>query len=141
MNNEIIRFIKFSIVGFSGFIVDFGITALLHEVLGVGPYVSNIMGFTIAATTNYILNRTWTFGSDNPNIQAEFIRYIIVSVVGLGINNLILAAYMELVNLDLVITPSLILSSFWIAKTLATGVVMFWNYFINKFFTFRQKSN
>ena len=71
----IIKFIKFGIVGFSGLLVDFGITYLFKEVFKVQRFVANAIGFLTAASSNYILNRVWTFNSDNPEVAVEFGKF------------------------------------------------------------------
>ena len=62
------QFLKFCIVGGSGVFVDFGITYLCKEWLRLNKYVANSLGFLCASTTNYILNRIWTFHNENPDI-------------------------------------------------------------------------
>ncbi|HQQ02123.1 MAG TPA: GtrA family protein [Bacteroidales bacterium] len=84
------KFIKFLIVGFSGLIVDYGITAFSKEILKIQRFIANAMGFVCAATSNYYLNRIWTFSSTNPQILKEFSYFFIISLIGLGINSLIL---------------------------------------------------
>ena len=59
------QFLKFCIVGGSGVFVDFGITYLCKEWLRLNKYVANSLGFLCASTTNYILNRIWTFHNEN----------------------------------------------------------------------------
>jgi putative flippase GtrA len=53
----LLKFIKFCLVGFSGIFVDFGITYFFKEVVKIQKYVANAIGFSLAATTNYFLNR------------------------------------------------------------------------------------
>lgn len=38
--------------------------------------------------TNYIWNRLWTFHSENQDIPTEYLSFFIISLIGLGINNL-----------------------------------------------------
>ncbi|MDZ4203659.1 MAG: GtrA family protein, partial [Bacteroidales bacterium] len=90
MNPLILKFIKFSLVGFSGLFVDFGITWWLKERMKVQKYLANAAGFIIAASTNYTLNRIWTFESNNPHIATEYARFVIAVTIGLGINSLVL---------------------------------------------------
>ncbi len=71
-----LKFVKFSLVGFSGVFVDFGITFLAKENFRIQKYIANAMGFTMAATSNYMLNRIWTFHSTNPNVMLEFSRFL-----------------------------------------------------------------
>ncbi|MDY0370464.1 MAG: GtrA family protein, partial [Bacteroidales bacterium] len=68
------RFVKFGLVGFSGMLIDFGITYITKEKLGWQKYISNATGFLLAASSNYLLNRIWTFRSVNPAILIEYSR-------------------------------------------------------------------
>ena len=59
----IVQFIKFCLVGGSGVFVDFGITWFFKEICHINKYIANSIGFVCAATSNYLLNRIWTFES------------------------------------------------------------------------------
>ncbi|MFH1160426.1 MAG: GtrA family protein [bacterium] len=121
----LLKFVKFGIVGFSGVIVDFSITFLCKEYLKIQKYISNAIGFTIAATTNYMMNRVWTFESHNPNIMIEFTRFFIIALIGLGINSAIVWAMSGKLKVN-----------FYISKLVATVVVTAWNFLINAYYTF-----
>jgi putative flippase GtrA len=121
----LLKFIKFSLVGFSGVFVDFGTTAFCKEILKIQKYVANTFGFVLAASTNYILNRVWTFHSNNPNIMLEFTRFFMISLIGLGINLLIIW-----------IMSGKFKVNFYISKLVATLVVVLWNFLINAYYTF-----
>jgi len=121
----IYKFIKFGIVGFSGLFVDFGITYLLKEKLKVQKYVANGMGFMCAASSNYILNRIWTFHSQNPNIGLEYGKFILISIIGLAINTLVLWFLVSKFKLN-----------FYLSKLFAIAVVTLWNFIMNFLFTF-----
>lgn len=121
----LLKFIKFCIVGFSGVFVDFGITFLFKEVFKVQKYISNAIGFTTAATTNYFLNRIWTFKSTNPQIALEYSEFLLISLIGLVINTLILYLLVSRMKLN-----------FYLSKAFAIGVVTIWNFFANALFTF-----
>ena len=85
----LVKFIKFGIVGFSGVFIDIGITYACKEWLKIQKYISNSIGFAAAASSNYFLNRTWTFRSKDPDIAVEYTEFLVISLVGLGITNLI----------------------------------------------------
>lgn len=119
------KFIKFGVVGFSGLIVDFGLTWLSKEHLKIQKYLANAIGFSFAATSNYYLNRIWTFKSENPEIALEFSQFILVSLIGLAINTLILWLIVTRLRFN-----------FYISKVFAIIVVMLWNFFANLLFTF-----
>lgn len=119
------KFIKFAIVGLSGVFVDFGLTALSKEVLKIQKFIANAIGFLAAATSNYYLNRIWTFRSNNPEIGIEFGHFFLISLIGLGINTLILW---------LIVTRWK--TNFYLSKIFAAAVVTLWNFGANAFFTF-----
>ncbi len=121
----LLKFVKFCLVGLSGVIVDFGITFFCKEILKIQKYISNAFGFCIAATSNYILNRIWTFQSDNPNITLEFTRFFFISLIGLGINLLIIWAMVGKLKVN-----------FYLSKLVATIIVTLWNFLINAYYTF-----
>ncbi|MCL1822332.1 MAG: GtrA family protein [Prolixibacteraceae bacterium] len=122
------KFIKFCLVGFSGLAVDFGTTWLLKEKARINRYVANGCGFMLAATSNYILNRNWTFGSRNPDIGAEYFSFFMISLVGLGINSLILWTFSDKLKWN-----------FYLSKVCATIVATLWNFSMNFLFTFPTK--
>ncbi len=119
------KFLKFGAVGFSGVFIDFGITYLCKEVLKIQKFISNGIGFCIAATSNYILNRIWTFESTNDQIGLEFIEFFGISLIGLSINTFTLWILNEKLKWN-----------FYFSKLCAIGVATLWNFFANYFFTF-----
>ena len=121
----ILKFIKFCLVGFSGVFVDFGTTFICKEFLKIQKYISNSIGFTLAATTNYMLNRVWTFHSQNPHIGQEFTRFFMIALIGLGINLLIVWTMSGKFKVN-----------FYVSKLVATLLVTTWNFLINAYFTF-----
>ena len=119
------KLIKFCFVGFSGMIIDFGLTFLCKEKIRMNKYVSNAIGLLSAATSNYYLNRIWTFHSLNPAIAVEYSKFIFFSIIGLGLNTLII--WLLIKKLDM---------NFYVSKLFAIFVVTFWNFFINLAYTF-----
>lgn len=119
------KLIKFGLVGFSGLFVDFGFTWLCKEKLRIQKYVSNAIGFTLAASTNYMFNRIWTFQSSNPEIFSEYSEFLLISMVGLLINTLILWLIVSRLKFN-----------FYLSKLFAIAVVTLWNFAMNLMFTF-----
>lgn len=122
------KFIKFGIVGLSGVVVDFAFTYICKEWIKIPKYIANAIGFTIAAISNYIFNRIWTFHSHNPEITIEFIKFFVISLIGLAINTIILWILVSKFN-----------RRFYISKLFAIGVVMIWNFIANLIYTFASQ--
>ena len=121
----ILKFLKFCVVGVSGTVIDFGLTWLCKEIFKIPKFLANAIGFVVAATNNYILNRIWTWGSTNEQIGIEYTKFFFVSLIGLGLNTLILYIFTEKIKMN-----------FYVSKVIATGFVMLWNFFANNYFTF-----
>lgn len=129
INNKNFRqFIKFSFVGASGTLVDWIFYFILTRWFHLFYLIAKTISFVIAAINNYILNRKWTFRSQEKNITKEFIKFLIVSLVGLAFNTLIMY----------IVVDKLRYNDF-IGLILATAIVMFWNFLANKFWTFKEK--
>lgn len=78
----IAQFIKFCVVGGSGVVVDFAITYLLKEKLRLNKYIANSTGFVCAASTNYLLNRLWTFQSHDPQVTRQYMLFLAIALDG-----------------------------------------------------------
>jgi putative flippase GtrA len=122
----ILKFLKFCLVGASGMIIDFGTTWLLKEKVHLNKYISNSSGFILAATSNYLFNRRWTFHNDDPHIVVQYSSFIGISLIGLAINNLVIYFLHGKLKYN-----------FYISKLIAVVVVTIWNFGMNFLFTFR----
>lgn len=135
-----LKFLKFGIVGASGAVIDFGLTALCKGILGIPELLANAIGFTLAATSNYYLNRVWTWKSKSKDVGIEYAKFFFVSLIGLGLNSLIVFLLKDISIIPRFINTTLDWD-FWIAKIIATAIVMVWNFLANNFFTFRKKKH
>jgi putative flippase GtrA len=116
---------KFGAVGATGVVIDFSTTWICKEKLKIQKYVANAVGFTVAASSNYFLNRWWTFHSNNPELAIEYSRFLFFSVIGLGMNTAVIWFLVSKRKFN-----------FYFSKLLAIGLVTIWNFFINLMFTF-----
>ncbi len=146
-----VRFLKFSVVGTIGAVVDFGTLYLLHVVVGLPIVLANTCSFTAAVLSNFTWNRYWTYpDSRSKPVRTQLLQFFVVNIAGWGINTgiLVLLRYpcVSLVgtvtrSLALYLSPELLYKlGYNLAKAVATGVVLFWNFFVNRFWTYSDVS-
>ncbi len=121
------QFIKFAIVGAIGTVVDVTILVFLREVVGLNVYIANFFSFTAAVLNNFNLNSRWTFGDQEKQPTRQLVQFFIVSVIGLGLSQALLFFFYDVVGLH-----------YLIAKCLGILIVLFWNFFANRFWTFKE---
>ena len=122
------QFIKFGVVGFASFLIDFGLYALFTRVFGVYYLTAKVSSFCIAAVNSYLLNRAWTFRSRDPDRLRQGLQFLVVASIGAALN----------VTIMYVLYGRLHLHD-KLAFVIATGIVMFWNFLINRAWTFRHR--
>lgn len=120
------QLIKFALVGITGMGLDFGTTWLLKEKVKINKFVANAAGFSIAVVNNFILNKYWTFDNQNPIATEQFIKFLVISIVGLGINSLLLFILLKKIK-----------GNFYLVKLAVIGLVFFWNFSANYLYTFK----
>ena len=124
MKKLIEQMIKFGFVGFLCFFIDWGIMVFLTEVFGINPLISSTISFTVSVTVNYILSVTLVFETDkNANKGSQFVIFVLLSIVGLGVNELCMWLGTDLLGIHYMIT-----------KVGATAVVMVYNFITRKIF-------
>lgn len=119
-------FFKFFITGGLGFGIDYGISRILLQVVGFRLLVANSIGFLSGEIIKFLLNRTWTFHSTDPEIMMQFIKFISISLTGLVLVNAMVYYMVEKRK-----------QPFLKSKVIAMFLFMFWNFSANAYFTFR----
>ena len=119
------KVLRFGVVGAAGTVIDFGCTYLCKEILKLNKYLSNAIGFTLAATFCYFFNKYWTYQSQSPLYWREYVAFIGVSLVGLSINSTVLWLLNDKAKMN-----------FYLSKCFAIGVAGVWNFLANLLFTF-----
>lgn len=148
---EIVRFLKFAAVGTLGAVIDFGTLNLLVQVAGFPKVIANVCSFTAAVISNFIWNRLWVYPETRGEPFAkQFIQFVVVNAAGLAINTAIFYSADRWIlgeagllaspigSLAAVIGMSHFDFAYNSAKVIATGVVLFWNFFVNRLWTFRH---
>jgi putative flippase GtrA len=131
---EIERFSRFLAVGAIGTLLDFSILTFL-KLAGLPTLFANSISFTAGLANNFTWNRLWTFEDVQKNDwRTQLMQFSAVSLAGLLLNNIILLSLEHVFD-------NLSGGSEWSylpAKLVATGLVVFWNYFANRAWTFKH---
>jgi putative flippase GtrA len=139
---ELARFAKFMIVGAVGAVVDFGTFNLLNETAGLPPELSGTISFVLAICSNFIWNRYWTYpDSRTKPMGRQFIQFFVVNALGIVIRLPIIALTrtpfgqiaQQVLSLDPDAASTLGNN---VALAIAVVIVMFWNFFVNRFWTY-----
>jgi putative flippase GtrA len=79
------QFLRFGLVGLSGFVVD---TATVYALRGTtGLYIAGIVAYVLAATSNWALNRSWTFAGAMPApVIKQWFQYMLANGIGFIVN-------------------------------------------------------
>lgn len=122
--------LRFAVNGFVSFLVDYGALYVLTEFCGFYYLVSSAISFIASVTVNYLICVLWVFkGADGTGGKAKII-FIASSVVGLGINQLLMWLFVTQIGLY-----------YMIAKIIATVVVMAWNYVMKRKALYMKKKD
>lgn len=90
MKKLILQLIKFGFVGIIAAIIDVGVLVVLREILHIDVILASAISFTASVIVNYILSMKFVFKSKNQNKTNEFIIFVLLSIGGLIINQLIM---------------------------------------------------
>lgn len=143
-SQERTRFFRFAIVGIIGAIVDFGTFNLLSSLLGVRALIASVISFSAAVTSNFIWNRYWTYPeSRSKPIGQQITQFTTVNMIGLLIRTPIFAGMEPFLGKLFTTLPlSLPLSGKFLGHNIAlavvVGVVMLWNFFANRYWTYND---
>ncbi|MDO4442409.1 MAG: GtrA family protein [Slackia sp.] len=118
------QFMKFGVVGALAFVIDYGLLAFLTEVFGVNYLISATISFTASVVFNYVASMRYVFThKEGMSRKREFVIFVVLSVIGLLINNACMWAGVELLGVHYLLT-----------KIVATAIVMVWNFVTRKIF-------
>jgi dolichol-phosphate mannosyltransferase len=122
------QFTKFCLVGFFNTAIDFLVYLFLTRLFIIYFVLANACSFLVAVTWSFIFNKYWTFRNGEKKIKKQYLQFLFINVIGLILNTLILYTFVTYFNLyDL------------LAKALAIVIVLFWNFGMNRYWTFGEK--
>jgi putative flippase GtrA len=146
LRRELTRFLKFGFVGIVGAVVDFGTFNLLNAAFGVWSVLASTFSFAAAVTSNFLWNRFWTYpDSRSKPVGRQAAQFALVNLAGWAIRTPIFAfaepVFIRLVGqLHLAALPDPTQLGRNLALALAVIVVLFWNFGINRLWTYSDVS-
>ena len=128
--NLFIQFFRYTLVGGLAFVVDLVLLFVLTEYAHWHYLVSATLSFLVGLLVNYILSTQWIFRSSKiKNKKIEFILFGLIGVIGLGLNNVLLYFFTDLIGL------------YYMLSKLITAVLVYaWNFLGRRYFLFNAKN-
>ena len=143
-SKERVRFVRFAIVGALGAVIDFGVFNLLSWRFGMHEVAASVVSYITGMASNFTWNRFWTYPeSRSKHVAHQVSQFAIVNLTGLVIRTLIFAAIENPLGgffaqvLDNPPIPAEILGHN-VALAVAVGIVMLWNFFVNRIWTYND---
>lgn len=116
MKKLIAQFMKFGVVGVIAFIIDFGVMVFLTEVFAVPYLISTTIAFTVSVIFNYVASMRYVFvRKDDMSRRREFIIFVLLSVIGLVLNDVFMWLLVDFFFID-----------YRISKIITTVLVAIW---------------
>ncbi|MDD5341307.1 MAG: GtrA family protein [Patescibacteria group bacterium] len=125
---EIVRqFLKFCLVGILNTIIDYGVYLFFSRALGLYFLYANIVSVLVAMTFSFFANKYWTFGNFENKLASQYLKFFLIAIFYFILYNAIFYFSVKYLNVfDL------------LAKLVAIALGLFWNFFANKYWTFKK---
>jgi putative flippase GtrA len=143
-SKERVRFLKFATVGAVGAVIDFGVMNFFTHFFDTPLVMAGTISFLCAVTSNFLFNRYWTYpDSRSRHVLHQLGMFFLVNAAGIAIRIPILhygepplaRAFESLGHLSDALAEALARNA---TLALAVGVVMIWNFFINRYWTYND---
>lgn len=122
------QIIRFGIVGGVAFLIDYSLLYVLTEYVGLYYLHSSIISFSVSLLFNYIASIKFVFNVSHKQTHKDLMLFVVLSVIGLGINQLVMYFSSDILNIY-----------YMISKLGATAIVMVWNFVTRKYFIDHKK--
>lgn len=130
------QLVKFAIVGSSSTIVNFAVLNLMLIALHQNRYVSVTVAFLVSVVNGYIWNKRWTFRDVQAKaVHTQFTQFLLVNMVSCGLDLLFVRLISVPLETDLHLS---MVKATNLAQLVATAVLVFWNFFANRLWTFKH---
>ncbi len=126
MQARIARFLRYSLIGSSTFLLDLLLLFFLTDVLGWHYILSAAVGFVVAVSLNYSLSRRFVFQGTLRSVRAGYGIFLLIAVAGLVAITGLMALFVEVFGWN-----------YLISRIVIALIVGFWNYLMNLYVNFK----
>ncbi|HWY18631.1 MAG TPA: GtrA family protein [Solirubrobacteraceae bacterium] len=126
-----LQLIRFGLVGASGFVINIAVYALGVHVLDIPYQLAAVLAWLIAVSSNFVLNRQWTFDRPDGRVHHQALRFFLVSLAAFALVNLVLLTLL-VEQAGLAKVP---------AQALAVAAATPFNFLGNKLWSFRHRGS
>ncbi len=132
--------IRFALTGGVCFLVELAVLILLKGKLGIDTLIATPIAFLISVILNYLLCVVWVFRGTKNRGAGTKAGFLITSLIGLGLNELLMLLFRLVLGEETVILTlgGKDISMYVLNKCLATLIVMIWNYFTKRAVLYRK---
>jgi putative flippase GtrA len=120
------QFASFSGVGLVAAVVHYGLLIALVEGARLDPVPATLVGYVAGGLVSYALNRRLTYASERPHAEATW-RFTVVAGAGFLLTWVLMHAFTRWLG-----------APYLAAQLVTTGIVLFWSFLANKFWTFHR---
>lgn len=121
MQDRAAEVLRFCVVGGVSFVVDYSLLYMCTEFAGITYLYSSAIAFTVSVIINYWLCLIFVFQNKQKQSNRQKALFIGSSIVGLGLNQLCMYGFVEILGLY-----------YMVAKIMATAIVTIWNYVMKR---------
>jgi putative flippase GtrA len=82
------QLLRFLISGALVTLLGVAVYALVALVLGWHPQLGNLLAYLVAMATGYVMHSRWSFRDHGERTKSTAVKFVIVSLISLGLNSL-----------------------------------------------------
>jgi len=118
---------KFCVTGGLNTIIDLAVTTALNSILHININIAKPIGYLCGMANSFVVNKKWTFKTDDKQTKKELVKFIAVNLCMLGLSLLLINIFKSTLQIG---------DTF--ANILSTGIVMVINFLVSNFWVFRK---
>lgn len=122
----VLRFLKYSTVGFGTFLFDLALLYVLTDVFHIHYLYAAGFAFLVAVSINFLLSRRFVFRGSARSAQVSYLNFILIASIGLA---MVVGGMYVLVSVFSV--------SYVLARVFVAGLTGIWNYLMNLYVNFK----